>query len=146
MNGGRPTAEQRRVVVERARERCEYCLMPQSLVASAHQVDHIIANKHGGATSENNLALSCSLCNLRKGSDISSFDPKTRSLTPLFNPREQSWHDHFRFKRDEIEGVTSVGRTTVHFLRLNSIERITERIELAKAGIVLDSHLAKKPR
>ena len=65
--------------------------MPQLLVASSHQVDHIIAEKHGGATSEVNLALTCSLCNLRKGSDIASLDPETGELTRLFNPRDQSW-------------------------------------------------------
>lgn len=120
--------------------------MPQLLVASSHQVDHIIAEKHGGATSEVNLALTCSLCNLRKGSDIASLDPETGELTRLFNPRDQSWREHFRFENGEIKGRTEVGKTTVHFLQLNSIERITERIELVKAGIVLDSHLTKKPR
>ena len=142
----RPSAELRRLVIDRAGDRCEYCLIPQLLVASSHQVDHIIAEKHGGQTSSNNLALSCSLCNLRKGSDIATLAPETGTLTRLFNPRDQSWREHFRCEDGEIQGLTETGRTTAHFLKLNSIERVAERIELAKAGIVLDSHLSTKPR
>lgn len=36
------------------------------------QVDHIISEKHGGATEEHNLAYACSYCNRNKGSDIGS--------------------------------------------------------------------------
>ena len=43
----RPTATMRRQVIERAHECCEYCLIHQSLAASRHQVDHVIAEKHG---------------------------------------------------------------------------------------------------
>jgi 5-methylcytosine-specific restriction endonuclease McrA len=55
----RPTVEIRRQVVERAENCCEYCLLHQDLAASTHQVDHVIAEKHGGQTSLDNLALSC---------------------------------------------------------------------------------------
>jgi 5-methylcytosine-specific restriction endonuclease McrA len=85
----RPTAEIRRQVVERAGNCCEYCLLHQDLAASTHQVDHVIAEKHGGQTSLDNLALSCMVCNRRKGSDIGSLDPTTGVLVPLFNPRTQ---------------------------------------------------------
>ena len=83
----RPVAELRRQVIERAGNYCEYCLLPQELAASTHQVDHVIAEKHGGQTSLENLALSCTVCNRRKGSDISSLDPVTGALVPLFHPR-----------------------------------------------------------
>jgi 5-methylcytosine-specific restriction endonuclease McrA len=39
-----------------------------------HQVDHVIAEKHGGQTALDNLALSCTVRNRQKGSDISSID------------------------------------------------------------------------
>jgi 5-methylcytosine-specific restriction endonuclease McrA len=55
----RPTAELRRQVVERAGNCCEYGLLPQEFAASTHQVDHVIAEKHGGQTVIENLALSC---------------------------------------------------------------------------------------
>lgn len=53
----------RRKVVERAGDCCEYCLLHQNLTASTHQVDHVIAEKHGGKTTLENLALSCTVCN-----------------------------------------------------------------------------------
>jgi hypothetical protein len=108
----RPTAEIRRQVVERARNYCEYCLLHQDLAASTHQVDHVIAEKHGGQTSLDNLALSCMVCNRRKGSDIGSLDPITGVLIPLFNPRTQQWSDHFTLDGMHINGLTTVGRTT----------------------------------
>lgn len=130
----RPSAGVRRQVIQRARNLCEYCLLNEDFAASAHQVDHVISDKHGGPTSPDNLALSCTPCNRRKGTDIASIDPQTGSLTPLFNPRTQSWRDHFRLDGIRIIGLTPEGRATVEFLRLNSYERLIERGELMRAG------------
>jgi hypothetical protein len=130
----RPPAELRRRVIERAGNSCEYCLLHQDFVASAHQVDHVISEKHGGSTSPDNLALSCTVCNRRKGSDIGSIDPQTGVLAPLFNPRTQTWSDHFTLEGLRILGLTSEGRATVELLKLNSPERLMERSELALAG------------
>ncbi|MBI3469268.1 MAG: HNH endonuclease [Planctomycetes bacterium] len=55
----RPSRKLRRRVAERADNRCEYCLVRQQLSASVHQIDHVIADKHGGPTTFENLALSC---------------------------------------------------------------------------------------
>jgi hypothetical protein len=109
-------------------------LLPQELVASTHQVDHVIAEKHGGQTVIENLALSCTVCNRRKGSDLSSLDPMTGTLVPLFNPRTQPWSAHFRLEGAHILGVTIEGRTTVAFLRLNAVERLMERTAFLRAG------------
>jgi hypothetical protein len=87
-----------------------------------------------GVTELDNLALSCLTCNLRKGSDVASFDPITDSLTPLFNPRTQVWSEHFRLDEDRIIGLTPEGRTTVEFLQLNSFERLMERAEFIRAN------------
>jgi HNH endonuclease len=123
----RPTAELRRQVIERAGNCCEYCLLSQDLAASSYQVDHVIAEKHAGQTTLDNLALSCTVCNRRKGSDIGSVDPETGTLVPLFNPRTQQWSDHFRLDDMRIVGLTDIGRTTVVFLQLNAFERLMER-------------------
>ena len=123
----RPSADLRRQVIARAGNCCEYCLVPQELAASTHQADHVIAEKHGGQTVLENLALSCTVCNRRKASDISSLDPLTGALVPLFNPRTQSWATHFQLDGVHIEGLTAEGRTTVAFLQLNAIERLMER-------------------
>ena len=68
----------RQFVYERANAQCEYCLIPEDVVFAPHEIDHIIAEKHGGPTEANNLALSCTLCNKYKGSDIASVDPYTK--------------------------------------------------------------------
>src|SRR5690349_14790490 len=60
----------RRLVIERAKNRCEYCCFPQTLVMLAFEMEHIIAEKHGGKTSAENWALSCPYCNRAKGTDL----------------------------------------------------------------------------
>lgn len=118
----------RRQVTERAGNRCEYCLLPSEVAFFPHEVDHVVAEKHGGATEIDNLALACWRCNRHKGSDLTSFDPQTRQLSPLFNPRTQVWAEHFAYEGERIVGLTAEGRTTVNLLRLNSEERLSERL------------------
>ena len=133
----RPSPEARRLVASRADGQCEYCRIHEDQTASAHQVDHVIAEKHGGTTVSENLALACTTCNLRKGSDIASYDPETGGLTPLFNPRIQEWSAHFRLEEERLIGRTAEGRTTIEFLRLNAFERLMERAEFIQAGLYL---------
>lgn len=85
----------RRQVKERASGRCEYCLLSAADAFFPHEADHIIAEKHGGASAMDNLALACFDCNRFKGSDIASLDPGTGDLVALFNPRTQRWNEHF---------------------------------------------------
>lgn len=118
----------RRQVSERAGNRCEYCLLPAEVAFFPHEVDHVVAEKHGGTTDSDNLALACWRCNRHKGSDIASFDPLTRQLSPLFNPRTQIWTEHFAYERERIIGLTPEGRTTINLLRLNSEDRLSERL------------------
>lgn len=132
MSGGRVPAELRRLVRDRANGRCEYCLLPEADSLSAHQVDHVLSRKHEGETSADNLALACACCNKRKGSDLSSVDPETRALTPLFNPRQDRWEEHFRVVGVRIAPLSAVGRVTVRLLGLNHPARVLER-ELARA-------------
>jgi hypothetical protein len=124
----------RRFVQERARQRCEYCLMPEFAVVTRHEPDHIIAEKHGGLTQPENLAWSCFFCNRHKGSDIASIDPMTLRIVSLFNPRQQQWRRHFRLDGPRIEPLTASGRTTSVLLRFNSAERIDERKRLMASG------------
>ena len=42
--------ELRQQVYKRANGVCEYCQLPDTVTLAAHQMDHIIAEKHGGAT------------------------------------------------------------------------------------------------
>jgi 5-methylcytosine-specific restriction endonuclease McrA len=127
MNPVRISAALRRQVRERARERCEYCLLAEVRAFFPHEPDHIVALKHGGQTSPENLALACFDCNRFKGSDIASIDPVSGVLAPLFNPRTQRWTDHFRLRDGHISPLTPVGRATVSLLRLNLTQRIVVR-------------------
>lgn len=118
----------RRSVSERAVGCCEYCLMSEKVSFERHQIDHVIAEKHGGATVEDNLALSCTLCNVRKGSDLASVDEETGEIFRLFNPRIDNWGEHFRLEIGTLVGLTPNARVTIRLLRLNSPTRIEERL------------------
>lgn len=71
------------------------------------QIDHIISEKHGGATEADNLALACTFCNLNKGSDIASL-ASDGNLARFFNPRQDKWAEHFRLTGAVIEPLTAV--------------------------------------
>jgi len=119
-------AELRRLVVSRARRRCEYCLVFEDDTYVGFQIDHVISEKHGGPTAADNLALACLFCNLNKGSDIGSLD-EAGSFTRLFHPRQDRWDEHFRFEGPRIEGVTRIGVATARLLRFNDESRVQER-------------------
>lgn len=122
----------RRLVEERANYRCEYCLLPAGVAFFPHEVDHVIAEKHGGATEANNLAFACWRCNRYKGSDLGSFDPQTGAFSFLFNPRTQRWNEHFRIEGNTIVGLTPEGRTTISLFHLNNSDRLAERQQLSE--------------
>jgi hypothetical protein len=128
------SAALRRLVTERAREQCEYCLFPQTASLFAFEMEHIIAEKHDGTTDSENLALSCPCCNRFKGSDLGSIDPQTQQLTAFFHPRLQQWLDHFRLEGGSIVPLTPEGRVTAKILQFNLAERILEREQLIQMG------------
>lgn len=127
-------------VVKRAKGQCEYCLFPQEASFLPFEVEHIIAEKHGGETSLENLALACPYCNRFKGTDLGSLDPQTGSLTPFFNPRTQSWNDHFRLEGAQVIPLTPEGRVTITILQINHPDRIAERERLIAAGRYVIPH------
>lgn len=128
------SAALRREVRKRAERRCEYCFMPDSEPLFPHEPDHIIATKHRGTTTKNNLAYACFDCNRAKGSDLASLDPETGALTALYNPRTQQWTDHFQFNGPVIEPLTPEGRVTGALLKLNLAVRVTIRDNLMREG------------
>jgi hypothetical protein len=128
------SAELRRVVRERARDCCEYCLIPEAFGLLRHEVDHISAEKHGGETVDANLALSCAICNQHKGTDLTSIDPTTGAIEPLFHPRKNRWSEHFQLIDGRIEPLTPIGRVTARLLQFSRPERIAERLVLARSG------------
>jgi HNH endonuclease len=125
-------ADLRRLVIERAGGCCEFYRMGVADRLPPFEIDHVIAEKHGGATNADNLCLACFRCNGFKGSDIASADPETGHATFLFNPRTQRWDAHFRLRDAVLEPLTPEGRVTVFLLRLNAPIQIEQRTLLIR--------------
>jgi hypothetical protein len=129
------SAQVRKLVIQRASGCCEYCLKHQDFSIYTHEVDHIIAVKHGGETTADNLALSCLSCNRHKGSDFATIDQVTKEIVPLFNPRRQVWNEHFYLEGARIEGKTQIGQGTARLLQFNVPNRVLERQVLMSQGL-----------
>ena len=114
----------------RAREHCEYCRLPQRHYTELFQVEHIVARCHGGGDELGNLALACRHCNLHKGPNLSGIDPESSELTRLFNPRTDTWEEHFTIERGVVRGRTAIGRATAYVLNMNTERRIELRLAL----------------
>ena len=65
-------AATRILVRTRARDSCEYCLLPQDGCSLTHHFEHIVPRQHGGSDDPGNLALACHRCNLRKGPNLTT--------------------------------------------------------------------------
>ena len=67
---------------------------------------------------------------------MTSIDPQTGQITPLFHPRSDRWLDHFRLTAAAIEPLTPTGRVTVRLLRLNHPDRVEERELMVRLGLL----------
>jgi HNH endonuclease len=128
------SAELRRQVELRANGCCEYCQIDKDDAFVGCQIDHVIAEKHGGQTAIENLCFACAYCNRAKGSDVGSISALTGELTRLFNPRADVWHEHFEIVGFEIKGHTTIGEATARILKFNDDDRIFERMVLQQIG------------
>ena len=106
---------------DQAQLRCGYCLVGEHLIGIRMEFEHLSPLADDGQTIEENLWLSCRNCNAFKHAQTVALDPETGQPTPLFNPRQQNWFEHFRWSDDhtEIIGLTPAGRATVLALKLN---------------------------
>lgn len=109
---------------------CEYCHTDETWQYVPFTLDHVMPLSLGGTTAVENLALACFHCNRRKSNAIRAMDPTTRQEVPLFNPRADTWREHFAWSDDglEIIPLTAPGRATLHALELNRerVKRIRE--------------------
>lgn len=121
------------LVWQRAKNRCEYCQFPAEISLLPFQIDHIIAEKHGGLTEAGNLALSCERCNSYKGPNIAGY--LEGQHVRLFDPRKDLWTDHFEWKGSLLIGNTPVGRVTIEVLAINLSYRVALRAVLIEEGI-----------
>ena len=117
------------------KERCEYCRYPEKIHSGVLHFDHIIPPQHGGEHTADNRALACPNCNLRKSDKISGVDPVTGQTVRLFHPRQDKWDEHFVLQRQTgvIEGLTEIGRATVHELGINCSAQVNMRLALIQA-------------
>ena len=123
----------KKIVIARAGHRCEYCRVLAYLSAFDYHIEHIIGLQHGGPNSPNNLAYCCSICNWKKGPNISTILEFGGALMPLFNPRTQNWFDHFEAQNGYIKPLTPIGEATVKLLELNQRNKVEERFSMAQA-------------
>ena len=127
-------AELRRLVVDRSKSRCEYCLILETDTFCGCQIDHVIAEKHGGATTESNLAYTCAFCNRHKGSDIGSIADSSGEFTRFYNPRTDDWNQHFKFENYQVVPLSPIGETTCKILQINDPDRVLERKVIGYKG------------
>ena len=109
--------------------------MPQFCTQLPHEVDHIRAQKHKGSTRPENLCWACALCNGHKGTDASAYVPGTGELVRLFNPRLDSWDDHFEWHGPKLQGKTGIALATIELFRINADNRVSHRALLIEVGL-----------
>ena len=130
------TQSLRRRIGEQAQHRCGYCQTQERVSGIPLTLEHIIPRSLEGLDVEENLWVSCRLCNEAKGIQVEAIDPLTGDTAPLYNPRVDQWRQHFRWGKDgtEIIGLTDVGRVTVDALSLNTEFRVRSRAIWVEAG------------
>jgi len=123
------TSAQRQAVIQRAGGCCEYCRVEKTDETAPFHVDHIIPLKHHGADDLDNLCFSCYQCNAYKGPNMAAADPVTAKAAFLFDPRKQTWDDHFQINTDAtLSGKTPAGRVTIDVLKMNEESRVEYRL------------------
>ena len=125
----------RKLVEERANERCEYCLAQKRIVISL-EIDHVIPASIGGESIIDNLCLTCKGCNGFKLAHTTGVDPESGEETTLFHPRVDRWKDYFVWSDDGIRvvGLTATGRATISRLRMNRADALRGRRVWVEAG------------
>jgi len=127
-------ARTRRLVRQRAEEICEYCHFPDYADNIPFHVEHIVASSHQRNDALENLAWSCSACNLNKGPNLATIDPDTGQQVDLFHPRRQVWAKHFTMSDAIVVALTPSGRGTARLLKMNDPHRVAFRRELIVSG------------
>lgn len=125
----------RESVAKRAKYRCEYCKVYERHSFLSFHIEHIISLKHGGESSEDNLAFACPICNLKKGSDIATFIDDDTEIIRFFHPRRDEWYKHFDIDTSGlISAKTKIGSGTIKIFDLNHPDSIIERKTMIAKG------------
>jgi hypothetical protein len=126
----------RAFIRERAGRRCAYFRLHEDdddfLTFLTFHVEHVIAKQHGGLDDPDMLCWACPECNWAKGPNLAGL--LGGKLYPLFNPRKQNWHRHFRWEHTTLVGKTKTGVVTIHVLAINDPARVMLRENLLFGG------------
>ena len=109
--------------------------MPQAFSPLPHQIDHIIALKHLGPSTPDNLALACFFCNSYKGPNLAGYDFSSRRITRLYHPRKDRWKQHFSWEGPILKDLRRIGRVTITVLQINRPEILDLRDALIREGV-----------
>ena len=126
----------RKQIAKAANHCCEYCQTAQKISGAQMNLEHIIPISGGGSSNPDNLCLSCAWCNSYKWAKTEGLDPQTEHLAQLFNPRQQTWTNHFEWNQDstQIVGKTAIGRATIVTLKMNNPFIVPARRHWVEAG------------
>lgn len=126
----------RKQIATTDRQRCCYCLTSEANSGIPMTHDHIQPRSKSGETTFENVCLACRSCNEFKADSTEAIDPLTGETVSLFNPRLQTWSDHFTWSPDgtKVEGLTAIGRATIICLRMNNPVIVVARKRWAVSG------------
>jgi hypothetical protein len=122
----------RKEVAQRANHKCEYCKVHTDDMFLSFELDHIHPSKHGGTNEIENLAFACPHCNQHKRSDFATMIGS--EVVRLFNPRIDTWAEHFKVEEGEIEPKSKVGEASIKIFRFNEPDRVILRQLLTRVG------------
>jgi HNH endonuclease len=108
-------------VRSRANYLCEFCHADERWQYVRFTIDHVLPVSLGGSDDLDNLTLACFHCNRRKTNHLIGIDPESQAEVLLFNPRQNTWKEHFIWSIDGlcIKGISAIGRATEATLSLN---------------------------
>lgn len=120
----------RRLVVQRADRRCEYCGISQAGQVATFHVDHIVPVMAGGETTAENLALACVSCSLRKGARQELVDVETGGVVFIFQSSAAGMERTLCLERGSscwVNGYRSSNGAGACFESLNDVSNPSRR-------------------
>jgi len=67
-------------------------------------------------------------------SNVAGIDPDSGAIVRLFNPRRDSWMEHFVWNGSQLNALTQIGRVTIAVLLMNDPEVVAMRKALQEEG------------
>ena len=75
---------------------------------------------------------------MNKGSDVATFLDDRRTAVRFYNPRIDTWNDHFSVEPTGLlTAITDIGAGTSKVLDLNHPDSIIERRELIRLNLLI---------